>query len=169
MGALFVLAYGAWFASIRETAADLAGQTADVRSHVYAPAPVSSVYLRAQSTSFQPATDTMDDGHDRIYKCIDKSGATTFQQLPCGAGSKTDRVIPYVPRPEPVRAQSFSSLPAVAQAPQYAAPAASNFVSSNTECKAAEIWADDRRRQLGTHATFEDLRILQDYVYEHCK
>lgn len=170
MGALFVIAYGVWFASIRETAAETSAQAPRVRSHIDAPASASTVYFSADRTASPTATVTADARDGRIYKCLGKSGGVTFQQNPCPADSKTAKVISYVPGYEPVPTRQLSSENANSHVQQYAAPVAAPAAPfRNSNCKAAEIWADDRREQLGIHATFQDLRALQDYVYEHCK
>lgn len=168
MGALFVMAFGVWFASIRETKAESAAQLVDVRPHVQPPATMSTVYLNEQRRQLPQERLAAEDFRGHIYKCLGKSGSTTFQQFPCPAGAKTDKVIAYVPRYEPVRSPSFPAIPS--QSPQYAmAVTPSAGTSPQASCRAAEVWADDQRRQLGIHATFANLSVLQDYVYEHCK
>lgn len=170
IGTLFVMAFGAWFANMRETAAESSGPVTLVRPYADTPATSSTVYLRAQDRYFQPATVTMDAPQGRIYKCEGKSGATTFQQFPCPAGSKTGRVIAYVPRYEPAQPRQLPPVTVPIQERQYTTYAAPPISSSpSAECKAAQNYADERRRELGINATVEGLRILQDYVYEHCK
>jgi hypothetical protein len=170
MGALFVLGYGAWFANMRETAAESSGQIAPARSHADTPATGSTVYLRGQSAYFQPATVSMDAPQGHIYKCVGKSGDTTFQQFPCPAGSTTGKVIAYVPRYEAVQPKQLPAVTVPAQPAQYTTYAVPPTNSSpSAECMAAQNYADERRRELGINAGVEVLRGLHDYVYEHCK
>ena len=171
MGTLFVMAFGVWFASSRETAAESSAQAAAVRSHSEAPATASTVYLEARRTALVAAAIAAEAArHGQIYKCLGKSGKETFQQLPCPSGSKTDRVIPFVTRFEPARAQPYASSTADNQVVQYQNPDVYYAAPAPIgECKAAENFADGERKRLGIHATLNELRYLQDYVYDRCK
>jgi hypothetical protein len=170
IGAAFVSAYGVWFANMREAAAESAGKATQSRSRLYVPAVAATVHLATIRDDAFPPARISDDVPNRIYKCVGKSGATAFQQSPCAAGLKTEKVIGYVWKPEPLRAQSLPSAPTATPSSQYGSSVRyATEVPRNTECRAAEIWADDRRRELGIRATFADLRMLQDYVYERCK
>lgn len=120
-----------------------------------------------------------------LYKCVSKSGGTSFQQQPCPAKSRVARTIYTQPVP-PMTAVQLRQLKRKKQqdraesaylshlAGTDVAPAPlrwSNSTYSETRasrCAAAKAFRDQQERQLGLKRNYDILRALQQPVNAAC-
>jgi hypothetical protein len=101
-----------------------------------------------------------------LYQCQDPTGKMTVGKEPCTGGAQTIKVLPYS-----VQAGSNVIIPIdapAAGAPQYAAPPSAAEVARNN-CVEAKQYLKSEEQRLGFQLTIDQLRALNDRVYEACK
>jgi hypothetical protein len=109
-------------------------------------------------------------GAEELYRCVDRTGLTMVQQVPCAAGMKSGTPIHYERQIDQPIARVRVAPTRIGSATDFYRPArASTGRIAQDRCVAARKFAQDERERLGLHATFDQLRALQDRVYERCK
>jgi len=103
-----------------------------------------------------------------LYQCQDPTGKMTVGKEPCTGGAQTIKVIPYS-----VQAGSNVIIPIDAPAtgaPQYAAPVPPSAAEvARNNCVEAKQYLQSEEQRLGFQLTIDQLRALNDRVYEACK
>jgi hypothetical protein len=112
-----------------------------------------------------------------LHRCVGPGGAITYQDTPCGAGSIVSKTIAFEPEPvveakTPAKSKGARAKPPPASkgsARPGTRRASGDRAQRRTQCDAARAQRDAAVARSGLHRTFEQLRALEDRVYEACK
>jgi hypothetical protein len=103
-----------------------------------------------------------------LYQCQDPAGKMTVGKEPCAGAAQTIKVIPYS-----VQAGSNVIIPIdapTAGAPQYVVPGPPSAAeAARNNCVEAKRYLQSEEQRLGFQLTIDQLRALNDHVYEACK
>ena len=124
----------------------------------------------------------------QLYRCVDQSGTTSIQNMPCPATSSVtsaQAISEESPLQSSIRQQEWSRQQAEARLRQEEArfaratgtananqayyPASSARQSNSARCQDAKNARDEAYRIAGNNRTFEIIRSWNDFVYESCK
>lgn len=124
----------------------------------------------------------------QLYRCVDQSGATSIQNVPCPASSSVTwaQAVPAEsPLQSSLRQQEWNRQQAEARLRQEEArfaastgggntsqayyPAPSARQSNSARCQDAKNARDQAYRIAGNNRTFEMIRAWNDFVFEACK
>jgi hypothetical protein len=186
--AALVLALCVWITHTRRVAAEAAARAAKVQVSASADASASpAVPVSTNDVDAQPAegAQTTEDADipapaetatsaitGTLYQCVDNAGETTVWKSPCPADLKTVKVMPYSVQPNSQTEVVLDRAHDAANMPQYAQPQPQQEIPVETpamHCNDAKQSAQNERQRLGLNATFDQLRSLDDSVYEACK
>jgi hypothetical protein len=116
-----------------------------------------------------------------LFRCIDPAGAVTWQDRPCGAGSRLTKTIAVAEADRQADGASAGSSKATVAKPK-ASKSTGRTTAGSTggakrdsrarqreRCKAARAERDRKLEALGLSRTFEQLRALDDNVRAVCK
>lgn len=105
-----------------------------------------------------------------LSRCVDSAGQMTIRQSPCPDGAKTLQVIPYSVHPGAQNVIEIPPMPSTANSPQYvqSQPQSPSPLPVD-RCRDARQYAQGERDRLGLNATLDQLRRLNDIVYDACK
>jgi len=190
--AALLLALCVWITHTRRVAAEAAAHaakapaSASVDASASPAAPVSTKGVDAEpgnlaqtteDASIQASTETATSAiTGTLYQCVDNAGETTVWKSPCPADLKTVKVMPYSVQPNSETTVELDRAHDAANAVQFAQPQPQPqpqqeipVESAAEHCNDVKQSAQNARQRLGLNATFDQLRSLDDSVYEACK
>ena len=109
-----------------------------------------------------------------LYRCVSDGGAVSYQDAPCGDGSRLSRTIPVLVDPagaEPA-ARTTSKRKPPASKPGSAATGSKGSNARGKQraaCEQARKKRDAALERMGLNRTFDKLRALDDEVQAACK